>query len=77
MGGLMGRIARKVDYRAYLMDVKGHIADVRLIQASDDRSAWEAAVDREEYAGVELWCRDREVMPQWGRQRRRELARPG
>lgn len=50
-----------IDYRAYLTDIEGHIVDVELIQAFDDAAAWRAALALKGGAGLEVWCRDREV----------------
>ena len=50
-----------LDYRAYIMDDAGHIADVELIQAVGDDAAWRSAIASNGGAAVELWCRDREI----------------
>jgi hypothetical protein len=50
------------EYRAYSIDQKGHISDVRTIDARSDCEAWTVAMRAKPRDRIELWCGAREVL---------------
>jgi hypothetical protein len=55
------KAAAEFAYRAYVMDHRGHIQDVRVIPAEHDREALRIAARLGLGARFELWCGSREV----------------
>jgi hypothetical protein len=50
-----------MDYRAYILDEKGHIIALRELDAVDDRDAVQQAQSIVDGHDVELWQRDRKI----------------